>query len=141
LQIIKRFEKEKEASWNLSPAQPTSSFPSPYFIFRAAQPYPASSLCADHVAAQRSQQRQHMACTSPTDSLHPPRNDEAESELELKTPPGKISPTSNPRWKWHRILTEKHVGLESAAITSTRMETPINRNRFRSDIVHPKLKP
>jgi hypothetical protein len=80
------------------------------------------------IAAQQSQQCQHAAYTGPTDALRPHHDDETESELELEMPPGKISPTSNPRWKRHRIQMEKRVGLESAHITSTRLETPINRN-------------
>jgi hypothetical protein len=112
----------------MSPAQPASSFPSPFLFFAWPNLGPASSTRVARVAAQRSQQRQHAACTGPTNALHPPRDDEAESELELETSVGKISHIYNPRRKWHRILTENWVGLESAPITSTRMETPINTN-------------
>jgi hypothetical protein len=36
---------------------------------------------------------QHAPCTSMADALRPPRDDEAESELELETPLGKSPPS------------------------------------------------
>jgi hypothetical protein len=90
-----------------------------------------------------SETRQHQcaACIGVTDALRSPRDDETESELELETSPGKISPIPNIQWKQPQIMTEKRVGLESAPITSTRMGTPTNRNRIWSDFIQPNLKP
>jgi hypothetical protein len=142
LKFIKDLEKER-FSYSLIEIGPKPRpnpvgpfFPPPH-CFRV-EPSSAPSCFG---AAQRSQQRQHVACTGPTDALRPPRDDKAESEVELEMMPGKISPISNTQRKRHRILMEKCVGLESAPITSTRMETHINRNRFHSDFVHPELKP
>jgi hypothetical protein len=87
------------------------------------------------------QQHQCAACTGPTNALRSPHDDEAESELELETPSGIISPIPNLQQKRPQILTEKRVGLESAPIMSASMETPINRNWIWSDFVQPELKP
>jgi hypothetical protein len=130
-----------EKIWKLKSISPFSIGHGP----NSTQPAHLGLLFLSHVrpASQPSEAQQHQcaACTSPTDSLRSPHNDEAESELELETPPGKISHIPNIQQKRPQILTKKCVGLESAPITSTRMETPINRNRIRLDFVHPELKP